>query len=289
MTVATVSRAILAGVFVLAGLAKVSSYPLFAADVAGLFPTLPTFAPLALILLEVLTGCLLVSSLHSVGAALAGLMICGFVGFSILRWDYIAQGCSCFGTLPILSGTNGHRVLLTAMAALLSLALTAGAKVAHRGRMAAGAVILTVVIFLAMGQGYTTTTSLEVSELGRRDVGHIRLGFEQPALVVRWDCPECQELLSALAASTAPQSLNIVFTYPKWLDVGSAETSALEYSESLGLVGRPGLGLYLDQEFRLEATPILIVAVPGTTLSRVVARPNLRVVERFSLANDDGP
>ena len=236
----------LAGVFILAGLSKAASYSEFASDVARLLPTGQAFVPAALILLEIGTGWLLVSRRRKLALVLSGLVICAFVGISIVRWDYIAQGCSCFGSLPILSGVSRHRVLLTVMVTLNSLAAIPEVTAAQRRAAFAVGLCLTAATFFGLGLGYVPRNALEVSEVGLKDTAHIRLQLDQPVLIVRWDCPDCRLLLSALAKSAAPgRLLNVVFTYPRWLDDETAQGSALSFSERLGLVGRPGLHLYL--------------------------------------------
>jgi len=283
---AVAARYLLAGLFIFAGVSKAASYNDFAADIARLLPAGQASVPPVLILLEIGTGWLLVSRLRRPAEVLSGLMICGFVVLSIVRWEYVAQGCSCFGSLGVFSGFTRHRALLTSMVALNSLAVIPEVSARQkRGALAVGA-CLTAATFLSLGLGYAPVNSLEVSQIEPNDTAHIRLELDQPTLIVRWDCPDCRLLLSALAKSSAPRRLlNVVFTYPEWLDDRAAEGSALSFSESLGLVGRPGLCLYLDHEFRFKTTPLLLVPVAGTTTSRVITSPNLKDVDRFSLAS----
>ena len=42
---------------------------------------------------------------------------------------------------------------------------------------------------------------------------------------------------------------------------------------------------YLDHEFRFETAPLLLVPLPGTTVSRAITSPTLKAVDRFSLAS----
>ncbi len=142
---------------------------------------------------------------------------------------------------------------------------------------------LTVLTFLALSLSYTSLDSLRVSEVEPNDTGHVRLEVNKPTLIARWDCPECHRLLSKLVESGSSRSLNVVFTYPQWLDEQTAEDSARSFSQRLGLVGHSGFPIYLDHEFRFATTPLLLVPVAGTTVCRVIASPSLKVVDRYAL------
>lgn len=50
----------------------------------------------------------------------------------------------------------------------------------------------------------------------------------------------------------------------------------------LGLTDRPGFRLYLDREFRFDVTPLLLVPIRGTGLTRAVASPDAELVGRYA-------
>jgi len=124
---ANVVRAVLGGLFVLAGVLKLQSGGQFAIEIANyqLFPSLAPYLAVALPPIEVLAGvALVIPGWRRAGAlCITGLLVMFTVAVTTVRLRGINVDCGCFGgdSGPITWWTVARDVLLLALAALLSL------------------------------------------------------------------------------------------------------------------------------------------------------------------------